>query len=61
MRTAGENGSRNALYTEKWINGVLTSGTLDSSYETKQASNEVVALGTKNEPGLGTGSFRYPV
>lgn len=61
VRTAGENGSRNALYTEKWINGVLTSGTLDSSYETKQASNEVVALGTKNEPGVGTGSFRYPV
>ena len=58
VRTAGENGSRNALYTEKWINGVLTSGTLDSSYETKQASNEVVALGTKNEPGVGTGSFR---
>lgn len=61
VRTEGTNGSRNALYTEKWINGVLTSGSLESSVETKQASNEVVAVGTKNEPGVGTGSFRYPV
>lgn len=61
VRTEGSNGSRDALYTEKWVNGVLTSGTLDSSYETKAVENEVVAVGTKSEPGVGTGSFRYPV
>lgn len=61
IKQEGENGTRNALYTEKWINGVLASGTLESSNETKQAVNEVVALGTKEIPGVGTGSFRYPV
>lgn len=61
VRTEGVNGSRNALYSEKWINGVLTSGTLESSVETKQASSEVIAVGTKSQPDVGTGSFRYPV
>lgn len=61
VKQDGSNGSRNALYTEKWINGVLTSGTLESSTETKQAVNEVVSIGTKEIPGVGTGSFRYPV
>ena len=61
VKVEGSNGSRNALYTEKWVNGVLTSGTLISSNETKSAENEVIAVGTKSEPGVGTGSFRYPV
>lgn len=61
VKQEGSNGYRNALYTEKWINGVLTSGTLESAHETKQSVNEVVSIGTKNEPGVGTGSFRYPV
>ncbi len=61
VRVEGSNGSRNALYSEKWVNGVLMSGTLLSTNETKAAENEVIAIGTKNEPGIGTGSFRYPV
>ncbi len=61
VRQDGVNGSRNALYTEKWINGVLTSGTLESSVETKSPTSEVVALGTKALPGVGTGTLRYPV
>lgn len=58
---AGMNGSRNALYVEKWINGVLTGGTLKSSADTKQPVNEVVAVGTKQASNVGTGSYRYPV
>lgn len=57
----GENGSRNALYTEKWVNGVLTGATLKSSVETKQPVDEVVSVGTKKPSYIGTGSFRYPV
>lgn len=61
VRQEGQNGTRNALYAEKWVNGVLTNGTLESSVETSQPVDEVVAVGTKQEPGVGTGQFRYPV
>lgn len=61
IKQEGINGTRNALYTEKWINGVLTSGTLQSSTDTRQATNEVISIGTKEVPGVGTGSYRYPV
>lgn len=61
IRQKGSNGTRNALYTEKWINGVLVSGKLESSVETKQPVNEVVAVGTHEIPSVGTGQFRYPV
>jgi murein DD-endopeptidase MepM/ murein hydrolase activator NlpD len=58
---SGMNGSRNALYVEKWVNGVLTGGSLKSSVDTKQPVNEVIAVGTKQESNIGTGSYRYPV
>lgn len=61
VRQEGANGSRNALYTEKWVNGVLISGKLESSKQTKAAVSEVVAVGTKVQPGVGTGSYVYPV
>lgn len=57
----GSDGSRNVLYREKWINGVLTSGSQESSVETKQPVDEVVAVGSKQVPGVGTGEFRFPV
>jgi murein DD-endopeptidase MepM/ murein hydrolase activator NlpD len=57
----GINGSRNALYVEKWVNGVLSSGTLKSSMDTKQPVNEIVAVGTKQPSNVGTGSYRFPV
>ena len=57
----GSNGARNALYTEKWINGVLVSGKLESSTVTKAAVNEVIVQGTKQLPGVGTGNYTYPV
>ncbi|NCB33838.1 MAG: hypothetical protein EOM64_08165, partial [Erysipelotrichia bacterium] len=59
--TAGVNGSRNALYTERWINGVLISGSLESSVDTLQPVSAVVKVGTMVPPSVGTGTFRWPV
>ena len=61
VRQEGSNGERNALYTEKWINGVLVSGKLESSKQTKAPVSEVVVQGTKQQPGVGTGNYVYPV
>lgn len=55
------NGSKNTVYAERWINGVLVSGTLQSSVDTLQPVNEVVAVGTLEIPGVGTGEYRWPV
>lgn len=57
----GVNGKRNALYSEKWVNGVLISGKLESYKETSAPVNEVVTVGTKVQPGVGTGKYVYPV
>lgn len=61
IKQKGVNGSRNALYGEKWINGVLVSGSLISSVDTLQPINEIIAVGTLEVPGVGTGEFRWPV
>ncbi len=58
---SGVSGSRNALYEEKWINGVLVNGTLKSSVVTLQAIDEVVAVGSMETPGVGTGTYRWPI
>ena len=58
---SGVDGSKNSLYTERWINGVLVSGTLTSSVDTLQPINEVVEVGTMQIPGVGTGTFQWPV
>ena len=57
----GINGSKNTLYSEKWIDGVLVSGVEKSSVETKQPQTEVIARGTMEPPNVGTGVFRFPV
>ena len=57
----GVNGSRNALYTEKWINGVLRTGSLESSVDTLQPVSAVIKVGTMVLPSVGTGTFRWPV
>lgn len=61
VRQAGVNGSRNVLYSEKWINGVLVSGTEQSSVEIAAPTTEVIAVGTMQQPNVGTGNMRYPV
>ena len=57
----GANGSKNTLYSERWVNGVLISGTELSSVDTQQPQNEILAIGTLEIPGVGTGQFRWPV
>lgn len=54
-------GSKNVLYNEKWINGVLVSGSEISSVITKQPVQEIIKVGTLEIPGEGTGTFRWPV
>lgn len=54
-------GSQNALYDEKWINGVLVSGIKTSSVITRQPVQEIIKVGTYELPGVGTGIFRWPV
>ena len=58
---SAQNGSRNAFYEEVWINGENTSGTLVSSIITRQPIREETRVGTKVIPGVGTGTFRWPV
>ena len=57
----GINGSKNSLYSERWINGVLVSGELVSSVDTTQPVNQVIAVGTLEIPGVGTGQYIWPV
>ena len=57
----GVDGSKNSLYTERWINGVLVSGALTSSVDTLQPVNEIVEIGTLFIPDVGTGTFQWPV
>ncbi|MBR4445879.1 MAG: peptidoglycan DD-metalloendopeptidase family protein [Solobacterium sp.] len=61
VRQQGEAGSRNSLYSEKWINGVLVNGYLESSVDVRQPVSEVVAVGTMELPDVGTGTYRWPV
>ena len=58
---SAQNGSRNAFYEEVWINGENTGGTLVSSIITRQPIREETRVGTKVIPGVGTGTFRWPV
>ena len=60
VRQEGYNGARNVLYAERWVNGVLMNGTERSSVDTKQPQTEVIAIGTKELPNVGTGDFRFP-
>ena len=61
MIQAPVNGSKNTVYAERWVNGVLISGTLQSSIDILQPVNEIIAVGVLEIPGVGTGSYRWPV
>jgi len=60
-KAAGINGSKNSLYAEKWINGVLVSGSLESSVDTLQPVDAIIRVGTMVLKDVGTGTFRWPV
>ncbi|MFV0480155.1 MAG: peptidoglycan DD-metalloendopeptidase family protein [Anaerorhabdus sp.] len=54
-------GYQNVLYEETWINGYLVRGEEVSSVVTKQPQQEIIRVGSKEIPSVGTGSFRMPV
>lgn len=54
-------GSQNSLYEETWVNGVLYQGNKISTVVTSQPVAAVIVKGTLEIPGLGTGTFRWPV
>lgn len=61
VRVKEENGIKNTLYEEKWINGVRESGTLKSETIVKEPVQGVIAIGTNYKTIAGTGNFRWPV
>ncbi len=54
-------GSKNVLYKETFVNGILIKGEVMSESVMKQPIQEVIAYGTKVIPGIGSGKFRWPV
>lgn len=61
VQTAEQLGSKDVVYEERYVNGVLVEGTSISSVVTKQPVREVIRYGTRIIPGIGSGKFRYPV
>ena len=54
-------GTQNSKYKETWINGQLVEGELISSEIVEKPLTPIVYVGSKIIPGVGSGSFRYPV
>lgn len=61
VRVKEENGSKNSLYEETWINGVREGGFLKSETITKEPVQGVIAIGTDYGFLVGTGNFQWPV
>ena len=55
------NGSKNVLYEEKWVNGVLQSGSELSSVVVKEAVQAVITVGTQKVVSYGSGNYIWPV
>ncbi|MBR2685732.1 MAG: peptidoglycan DD-metalloendopeptidase family protein [Erysipelotrichaceae bacterium] len=56
-----KDGSKNVYYSEVYINGLLDQQEVTKEEITLEPVQEVVEYGTMIIPGVGTGSFRYPV
>ncbi|MGL5979075.1 MAG: peptidoglycan DD-metalloendopeptidase family protein [Erysipelotrichaceae bacterium] len=54
-------GKKNVKYKETYINGELVSGEVISSLVIEAAQPEIISIGTKVIPNVGSGSFRWPV
>ncbi len=61
IQTREELGAKDVVYKETYINGVLVEGVAQSSVITKQPVREVIRYGTRIIPGVGSGTFRWPV
>jgi murein DD-endopeptidase MepM/ murein hydrolase activator NlpD len=54
-------GTKDVLYLETYVNGVLMGGQEIKSSVTKEPVREVIMYGTRVIPGIGSGTFRMPV
>jgi murein DD-endopeptidase MepM/ murein hydrolase activator NlpD len=61
IQTNDQPGYANAKYQESYVNGQLSGYKKISSVVIKQPIQEVILVGTKVVPGIGTGKFRWPV
>ena len=61
IKVEEEDGSKNVYYKEVYINGEIDSQEVLREEVTLAPINEVVEYGTMIIPGIGTGSFRWPV
>lgn len=61
IQTNDQPGYANAKYQESYVNGQLSGYKKISSIVIKQPIQEVILIGTKVVPGIGTGKFRWPV
>ncbi|MEI7667974.1 MAG: peptidoglycan DD-metalloendopeptidase family protein [Erysipelotrichaceae bacterium] len=61
IQTKEKLGYKNVKYIETYINGILVKGDVSSSVIIKQPIREVVRVGTKVIPHIGSGSFRWPL
>mgnify|MGYP002855908436 CR=1 FL=1 len=61
IKVEEEDGSKNVYYKEVYINGEIDSQEVLREEVTLAPVNEVVEYGTMIIPGIGTGSFRWPV
>ena len=56
-----QNGKENVLYEETWVNGVLQTGTVKSSYVVSPSVQGIIRVGTQKKPDTGTGNYVWPV
>lgn len=61
VETREQLGSKDVVYEERYINGVLVEGKAISSQVTRQPVREVIRYGTRVVPGIGSGNFRWPI
>lgn len=61
VQTREELGFKNVTYQETFINGLITESKQTQSVIIKQPVREVVRVGTRVVPGIGSGTFRWPL
>ena len=61
IKTNDKTGLKNVKYTETYINGILVSSNVSSEVITKQPIQEVILVGTKVIPHIGSGTLRWPI
>ncbi|MBS3991144.1 MAG: peptidoglycan DD-metalloendopeptidase family protein [Erysipelothrix sp.] len=61
IATREKTGTKDVLYLETYVNGVLMGGQELKSSVTKEPTREVIMYGTRVIPGIGSGTFRMPV